>query len=164
MAIAAQDYNALIKEMTPVTAPADQQARIAALRVLVAPSEQLEATGYKLVTPTGELVELPAAVLALLGRVVEVLARGDGVTLVPVDKELTTQQCANILNVSRQYVVQLLDAGHIPHRRTGTHRRVRMEDLIAYKQQRDRARMASLDELTRLTEAFGGYEHEGSST
>jgi excisionase family DNA binding protein len=82
-------------------------------------------------------------------------SRGDALTLVPVGKELTTQQCANILNVSRQYVVQLLDAGHIPYRRTGTHKRVCMEELLAYKRQRDRTRNDSLDDLTRLTQEFG---------
>lgn len=89
------------------------------------------------------------------------LARGDALTLVPDGKELTTQQCANILNVSRQYVVQLLDAGDIPYRRTGTHRRVRMEELLAYKRRRDRTRDESLDELTRLTQELGGYEELG---
>jgi excisionase family DNA binding protein len=152
------EYNELIKHMTPVTAPTEQRVGVAALHSLVTHQGHDGAQNYKLVAPDGEESEMPPAVLALLERVIEVLASGDALTIVPVGKELTTQQCANILNVSRQYVVQLLDSGHIPYRKTGTHRRVKMEDLLAYKRQRDRARSASLEELTRLTEAFGGYD------
>jgi len=145
--------------MTPVAAPADQRESVAALMELVrkvAP-DRSGAGAYKLVTPTGEVTELPESVVLLLERIVEVLARGDAITVVPTGKELTTQQAANILNVSRQYVVRLLDDGRIPHRKTGTHRRIRMEDLLAYKRQRDRGRMASLDDLSRLSQEFGGY-------
>ncbi|NOY94199.1 MAG: helix-turn-helix domain-containing protein [Deltaproteobacteria bacterium] len=125
----------------------------------VAP-EQPEEAAYKLVSPTGEVIELPESVFFLLERIIEVLARGDAITVVPVGKELTTQQAANILNVSRQYLVRLLDDGRIPCRKTGTHRRVRMEDLLAYKRQRDLERREGLRELTRMTEEFGGYDAE----
>jgi len=158
MAASTTDYSDLIRHMTPITTPKDQQPNVAALRSLVTHKEHNDPSGYKLVSPDGEQLDIPPAVFSLLERVIEVLARGDALTLVPVGKELTTQQCANILNVSRQYVVQLLDAGNIPYRRTGTHRRVRMEDLLAYKRQRDRTRDESLDDLTRLTQEFGGYE------
>ncbi|MCA9541513.1 MAG: helix-turn-helix domain-containing protein [Myxococcales bacterium] len=109
-------------------------------------------------SPTGEVTELPESAFRLFARIVEVLARGDAVALVPVGKELTTQQAAGVLNVSRQYLVRLLDEGRIAHRKTGTHRRVRMEDVLAYKNQRDRDRMASLDELAQLSRDFGGYD------
>jgi excisionase family DNA binding protein len=94
----------------------------------------------------------------LLERIIEVLASGDAITVVPVGKELTTQQAANLLNVSRQYLVRLLDEGRLPFRKTGTHRRVRMEDVVAFARQRDRDRMASLDDLAQLSQEFGGYE------
>ncbi len=109
-------------------------------------------------SPTGDVTELPESVFLLLERIIEVLARGDAITVVPVGRELTTQQAANTLNVSRQYLVRLLDDGRIPFRKTGTHRRVRMEDLLAFKRQRDRDRMASLDDLSQLSQDFGGYE------
>lgn len=146
--------------MTPVVAPKEQRKSLAALLDFLehVPSERPEHAGYKLVSPTGEVTELPESVFLLLQRIIEVLARGDAITVVPVGKELTTQQAANILNVSRQYMVRLLDDGRIPFRKTGTHRRVRMEDLLAYKRQRDRDRMASLDDLSQLSQDFGGYD------
>jgi len=159
---AAVAFEESVRRMTPVAAPEDQRESVAALMHLlkhVAP-EQPEEAAYKLVSPTGEVIELPESVFFLLERIIEVLARGDAITVVPVGKELTTQQAANILNVSRQYLVRLLDDGRIPCRKTGTHRRVRMEDLLAYKRQRDLERREGLRELTRMTEEFGGYDAE----
>lgn len=156
----AKAFEESVRRMTPVAAPEDQRERVAALMDLIthaAPS-QPDIVAYKLLSPSGDIIELPESVFLLLERIIEVLARGDAITVVPVGKELTTQQAANILNVSRQYLVRLLDDGRIPYRKTGTHRRVRMEDLLAYKRQRDRDRMASLDDLSQLSQDFGGYE------
>ncbi len=150
-------YEELVQKMVPVATPEDQRHGVAALsKVLTNIPSTPEA--YKLISPTGEVAEIPTSVLLLLERMIEVLARGDAITVVPVGKELTTQQAAQILNVSRQYVVRLLDGGQIPFRRTGTHRRIRMEDLLTYKTQRDRERMSSLDELSQMTQDFGGYD------
>lgn len=71
---------------------------------------------------------------------------------------MTTQQAADLLKVSRQYLVRLLDEGKIPYDRTGKHRRLKIEDVLAYKQKRDAERDQSLDELAKLTEELGGYE------
>ncbi|MEL6347421.1 MAG: helix-turn-helix domain-containing protein [Myxococcota bacterium] len=159
MANSALAFEESLRRMNPVTAPEEQREGVAALLQLLKPSspELSDAPTYKLVSPHGE-VELPLSVYLVLKRIIEVLARGDAITVIPVEKELTTQQAANILNVSRQYVVRLLDDGRIPHRKAGTHRRIRMEDLMAYKRQRDRDRMASLDDLSRLSQEFGGYD------
>ena len=160
MSSSALAFEESVRQMTPVSAPTEQREELRALMKLiehVAP-DRPEGAAYKLVSPSGSEMELPESVFLLLERIIEVLARGDAITVVPVGKELTTQQAANILNVSRQYVVRLLDEGRIPFRRTGTHRRIRMEDTLAYKRQRDRDRMASLDELSRLSQHFGGYD------
>jgi len=147
-----------IRRMTPVSAPQDQQSKVSELsRLLHAAHRKRKKPKCKLVGPGGESIEIPESVFYVLERVVEVLASGDAVTVVPVGKELTTQQAANMLNVSRQYLVRLLDQGEIPFRRTGKHRRLRVEDVLAYRERRDRARQAALDELAQQSEEFGGY-------
>ena len=159
MSTATLSFEEPVRRMTPVAVPEEDRQDVTALFQLLqhVSHDADELPAYRLSGPLGE-VALPESVFLLLERVIEVLARGDALTIVPVDKELTTQQAANILNVSRQYLVRLLDDGRIPCRKTGTHRRVRMEDLLAYKRQRDRARMASLDDLSQMTQDFGGYK------
>ena len=149
-----------IRRMTPVAAPPEQRAEVAALfRLLDQASHVRRQRGAcKLVGPSGEAISIPESVFYVLERVAEVMARGDSITVVPVGRELTTQQAADILNLSRQYLVRLLDDGRIPFTKTGKHRRVRVEDVLAFKERRDRERKASLDELTRISEEFGGYD------
>jgi excisionase family DNA binding protein len=149
-----------IRRMTPVAAPAEQRAEVEALsRVLDrAARADLERNACKLVGPSGEAIPIPESVFYALERVAEVLARGDSLTIVPVGKEMTTQQAADLLNVSRQYLVRLLDEGRIPFAKTGRHRRIRIEDVLAFKEERDRSRKAGLDELTRISEELGGYD------
>lgn len=147
-----------IRRMTPVSAPREQQPQVGELsRLLHAAHQQRQARKCQLLGPGGERIEIPESVFFVLERVAEVLAAGDSITVVPVGKELTTQQAANLLNVSRQYLVRLLDQGAIPFRRTGKHRRLRIEDVLTYRERRDRERAAALDELTELSEEAGGY-------
>ena len=104
----------LIRRMTPVSAPPEQQAQVAALsRALegMVHPPQRRAPRCQLVGPKAETIPIPASVFYVLERVAEVLARGDSITIVPVGKEVTTQQAADLLNVSRQYLVRLLDEG-----------------------------------------------------
>lgn len=82
---------------------------------------------------------------------------GDSITVVPVGKEMTTQQAADLLNVSREYLVRLLDEGRIAHNKAGPPCRLRLDDVLAFKEHRDQERQASLDELASLSEECGGY-------
>lgn len=109
----------------------------------------------QLLAPDGTCIDLPASVHAVLQRVVPVLAAGSAVGLVPLHKELTTQQAADLLNVSRPFLIKLLEQGEIPYTRPGAHRRVRLSDVLAYKQRRDTERARMLDELTALADHYG---------
>ena len=152
-----------IRRMTPVAAPPAERAQIGvlskALEGMVERSRR-PAPQCQLVGPNGQAIALPESVFHVLERVAEVLARGDSITLVPMGKEVTTQQAADLLNVSRQYLVRLLDEGRIAFRKTGKHRRLRIEDVLAFKDKRDKDRSAGLRELSQLTEELGGYDAE----
>jgi len=92
-------------------------------------------------------IELPAGAVSLLMDILGAMASGQGITLIPENAELTTVQAADILNVSRPFLIKLLEEGQIPHRKVGKHRRIRMEDVMNYKQAIDREREAVLDQL-----------------
>lgn len=81
-------------------------------------------------------------------------------SLVPLEQELTTQEAADLLNVSRPFLLKLLEQGEIPYIKVGSHRRIRFEDLMAYKQQRYLKRRQSLKELTHFSQDEGFYESE----
>lgn len=100
-------------------------------------------------------IVVPKAVLDLLSRVLANMANGQGVTLVPAHAELTTQQAADMLNVSRPFLIGLVDSGEIEHRLVGTHRRVKADSVMRYMRQDDAQRAAAADELSVLAEEMG---------
>jgi excisionase family DNA binding protein len=105
-----------------------------------------------------EPIEVPASAVRLFLHVLNEMAQGNAVTLIPTHAELTTQQAADLLNVSRPYVVKLLDEGKIPFRAVGKFRRVRFDDLMAFKQKDDEARAKVLDQLAADAQELGmGY-------
>ena len=105
-----------------------------------------------------EDVELPAAAARALAEFLSLAAAGRGAAVVPVDEMLTTGRAADLLDVSRPHLVSLLDGGAIPHRRVGTHRRVRLADLLAYREANDAERREALAELAAEAQELGlGY-------
>jgi excisionase family DNA binding protein len=108
--------------------------------------------------PDGERTELPPALYNVLIEAIRQLSIGNGVSIMPAEMELTTQRAADILNVSRPYLVKLIKEGTIDHHMVGTHHRLRLADVIAYKATRDATRRRILDEMTREAEEAGDYE------
>jgi excisionase family DNA binding protein len=103
-------------------------------------------------------VTIPKEAFEILLEVLGQMANGNAVAVVPVHAELTTQQAAELLNVSRPFLIGLLDSGKIPFRQVGAHRRVRLTDLTAYQEADERQRRAVLDELTSNAQKHGfGY-------
>ncbi len=103
------------------------------------------------------MVPLPAAALELIGQMLFQLARGKAVTIIPIHSEMTTQQAADFLGVSRPHLVKLLKQRELPFRKVGAHRRVRVEDLLAYKKHEDTGRQKALDELAEVSQKLGLY-------
>lgn len=97
----------------------------------------------------GQNLILPRYALVLLRDLLAEMAQGNAVSIVPTHHLLTTQDAANLLNVSRPYLIQLLKSGKIKFHKVGTHRRIRFQDLIEYKLKRDQESDKSLDELTK---------------
>ncbi len=102
-----------------------------------------------------ETVTVPRMAVDLLVRVLANMAAGQGVTLVPSHAELTTQQAADLLNVSRPFFIKLLDEGRIGYRTVGTHRRITASSLLDYKRQDDAQRRHVAGELASMTQEMG---------
>jgi len=138
-----------------VVTPSDSDSALAKESSRRLAAHLAHANGLRLEVKTGTTSEelvLPPSALRLLLRVLTEMGQGNAVTLTPIRAELTTQQAADLLNVSRPHVVKLLDEGAIPSRKVGSHRRVQLEDLLTYKQDLQARRHAALDELQALSQ------------
>jgi len=140
------------------TLPSEAEAILAkeTSRILAARTQTTEPLQLRMLDDPGAgTVTLPASVVRMLIHILEEMGRGNAVTLIPVHAELTTQEAADMLNISRPSLIQLLDEGRIEYRRVGTHRRVRFEALLAYKRRVDSERRAVLAELAAYDEEIG---------
>jgi excisionase family DNA binding protein len=111
----------------------------------------------KLIGPDGKTEILPNNLYSFLLRLLADLRAGHSVTILQNRHELTTVEASKILGVSRQFLIQLVEKGEIPFHLVGTHRRMYVRDVIAYKSKRDTARRKTLDDLARREFAKGDY-------
>ena len=102
---------------------------------------------------------LPGYAINLLLAMLTEMSKGNAITVMPIHAELSTQETAELLNVSRPYIVDLLEQGKIPFRKVGSHRRILVNDVFEYKQRIDEARFKALDDLAAQAQDLGmGYE------
>lgn len=115
----------------------------------------LQAPTAALVRPDGTQTPLPDEVYQVLKSVVDAMSRGLAITVAPHNTQLTTQEAADLLGVSRPTLVRLLEDGEIPFELRGRHRRVMLADVVSYQERARRRRRATLDEMTRTTAEDG---------
>jgi excisionase family DNA binding protein len=140
--------------LDPVALPSSQEEQVHSLHAL------LQKEGRPLLIGKGgePAAELPDAVYDLLLKILRLMEEGKAISIVPVMHDLTTQQAAEMLGVSRPFFVKLLETGNLPYHLTGTHRRVYLKDLLAYKQHRDQERHAALERMAEEADQAGLYD------
>jgi len=106
----------------------------------------------------GHRIEIPSDLVDALLLIVQQLKTGHGVSIAALRAEITTAEAAELLNVSRPFVIKLLESGVMPFRRVGTHRRVRLIDVLEYRDRQDAVASAALDEMVRQAEKHGLYD------
>jgi excisionase family DNA binding protein len=136
----------------PIAVPQTEAVQMSELERLV------EEGSTRLVAPDGRQIGLPDTVKELLLKILKSLQAGKAVSIVAEHQELTTQRAANILGVSRPFLIRLLEDGYIPFHMVGSHRRIYLQDLLAYKHRRDSARHEALDQLAKIELEAGTYE------
>lgn len=142
--------------LEPISADNEQEAVEAFGRAL-----RVVRPHAKLVGPDGNEIPVPEAIYKVLEQVIPLLSADQAVSIVPVGHLLTTQEAAELLNVSRPFLVKLLEQGVIPYERpegSGSHRRIRFVDLMEYKHKRSTERKLQLKRLTQLSQEAGFYD------
>lgn len=149
---------ALRKEqlITPPETPQESALARNSSRLLAACIGKGPTARLRVIDDEGE-IEVPVAALRMLVDILANMAAGNAMSLVPIHAELTTQQAADFLNVSRPYLVGLIDRGELAHHKVGTHRRVYFRDLMSYRETQLKKSKAGLAELARLSQEIGLY-------
>ena len=150
------DIDVTLPEEIEVRAAIQGQRELAAYLVTNFDTQRIQIYDIK---NQAHQIELPTSALRLLVDILSELADGNAVKVVPVHAELTTQEAADLINVSRPHLVKLLETGELPYHKTGKHRRVRFDELMKYKSERDDASERAMSELAKQAQALHmGYE------
>ena len=143
--------------LTPIIPEKQQKPAIENLQQLLHAAKSLPSFP-KLVSSQGEEIELPESVYEALYQVVEAMASGTSITISPIDKAITIEESAKILNVSKDYIHKLIEQGDLKYTIVGTTKQFNCKDVLEYKQVRDSRRRESLDELTAFMQQEGFYD------
>jgi excisionase family DNA binding protein len=144
---------------SPATTDPIVAADEAEKRELATIERTLERPGKaRLVGPGNEQMIIPDSLYSVLLEAVKQLSEGNGIAVLPYMQELTTQQAADILNVSRPHVVSLVDSKQIPHHAVGSHRRIYLKDLLEFKHRRDHHRRQAIQEMGNVAEELDIYD------
>lgn len=132
----------------PLDAKDREMIRVAQ-RCIMASLDHSRAAAITLTTDTGEhpTVEVPPAALKLIGQLLGAMSEGRSIVLLPTEREFTTVEAANFLNVSRPFVIKEIESGRLPHRKVGSHRRIALEDLLVYAQNMRAKQAGALERL-----------------
>jgi excisionase family DNA binding protein len=139
----------------PIIAQARERAALERIGAALVPKKRGTA---RLRGPRGEEMIIPQSLYAALVQAVKQLMTGRAISIVPVMAALTTQQAADMLHVSRPFLVKLLEQGVLPFHRTGTHRRVYLKDVLVYKRKRDQEAQRALGRLVAEAQDLGIYD------
>lgn len=142
----------LTLDREPIAARKDDRDALRAVEALTRSAGEVQ------LMAEGTTIELPDALRVVLEVASRELLRGNRVSLLPVERMLTTRQAAELLNVSRPYLVRLLEAGKIPYEMVGTHRRIPIEDALRFRAERSAHRRRVLRELSQEADELGTYE------
>ena len=119
----------------------------------------LNKDAYIKVEKSGEFIQVPSKLIGIISDIISSMADGKSVAILDTDSELTTQEAAEILKVSRPHLIKLLDLGDIPHKKVGTHRRIVLSDLLNYQESQKKKREMHLGELVQQAQDLNlGYE------
>jgi len=139
----------------PIALPESEEGQIREL------NRMLQGGSPALIGADGEKLELPDAVFRLLKDIVRNMQLGRAVVLIPENQQLTTQRAADLLGFSRPHLIKLLEAGELPYHKAGSHRRIYLRDIAAYRKRRDAERKQALDRIAKEAYEAGLYDRTG---
>lgn len=148
-------------ELLDIKRPTKEEQRTAleSYDTLAASLDQLRTEFPEIeIEETKEKIRIPISALKFLVRILKEISQGNPVSIVPIATEITTQAAAELLGCSRPHIVKLLESGKIPFNKVGKHRRIRYEDLVAYKKEMKALQRRKIQELMELDEDTGLYD------